>query len=1154
MARNVRQLFCSTPLWLLAGVLGLALTTADVMSAYAQTLSRAPGDGALTTIDERSGPEVEAINQNKKGNRFDIRLKNVSLIDAVNEIAKSANIKIGYSANALSNRPKVSIEEKGVTAIRALEQVLSGTGMTVVEYGDRLAIVAVEDSTKAKVTGSISGRIIDAETKAGIAGVKVSVIGSTITVLTDRNGEFQLGNISVGEQTISARLIGFSNSTQVITVIAGKSVTVNFSLKSSASMLSEVVTTATGMHRKVEVGNDITVIKVDSVMRNSPVTTLTDLLATRVPGLYAAPASGEPGAPTRIRIRGVSSINASNDPIVIVDGVQVYARVVEPPRMDGDPITRAGAANQRTAFQQSPLDQINPSTIESVEVLKGPSAVALYGSDAANGVIVITTKRGRAGSLQWNLLADLKTQYMPGEWPLNYWAWGHQKVFENELFHCTIMYRDNSCIVDSLITYQILNDPNTTTFGRGLNQNYSGSLRGGTDLVTYSLTGNTSRELGLMKLPDADVALLERSGNDIPATTKRPQRNERQSGTGRIDVKFGKSMLVFTTTLARQLTQGSPLSGAINQSARFDPPQDRYDEQGDLLPRGSGLIEAIPDFRRSRSTRSLRSFSSINLSTSWSDKFRTEATAGIDLGNTYDESLLKNGECAVISGTCDGTGEFSNAHGTNIQSNINLRASVPLSLNRFTSVIVNSGANLVRTTQNKISALHEGLPIGATSGFGAERSSLGDINSDVATAGAYIGTTFGFFNRFYIPLEIRKDAGSALGSKVAPTFPRLSLSYIISDEPVFYSLPFAELISTLRFRVAYGQAGKQPRAGDAYRTYTAASNLIDGGGYTVIGIDQIGNPFLRPERTREIELGIDVEAFEGRLTVSPTVYRKNTRDLLVSESLPLSVGGLSTHKTNLGDVKNSGWDLTLGIVPLESSSLVWSSQFVVSASKNLVTRLNRKGGLIDGLNISSNEIATLNIVGYPLNSNWAKPIVGYADRNNDGKILSNEIILGDSAMYVGAPYPKFVANIHQSMTIGGQITLNAVIEYKSGLTQIRGTGIVADLLTDKFSRAANDPDVSLGEQAHRLYSSLARVQTVSSTQFTSLSLGWIIPQSISSRLMPRRNIQINLQGTNLGLWTNYRGKDPNVGASGEGLRDGGSLPSPRTYGFSIRIG
>lgn len=1104
---------------------------------------------------------AQAVNGNWRNNvsRVSLTAKVIPVHEAVESVASQAGLAVGWSKDIVKVDSMVSLNIQDMPLSKALELILRGTEAEAALSSDGKTIVLTRKRDKKAAVdtleaGQVTGRIVDSLSGKGLEGASISIVGTAkYNTLADNKGSFILNNVVPGDYVVSIKMLGYSSVTRTVRVAPAGRANIHVNLHPTTTQLSGVVTTAVGQQRRLEVGNDITVIKVDSVIRNTPVSTLSDLLSTRIPGLYAAPSSGEPGAPVRIRIRGVSSINSSNDPIVIVDGVQVYSRMVEPPRLTGDPLpTVASVANKSNTLVQSPLDQIDPSTIEVVEVLKGPSAVALYGSDAANGVIVVTTKRGTSGPMRWNIMTDFKSQFMPGKWPLNYWAWGRQNINENELYHCTIEHRDRTCTVDSLITYQILNDPHTTTLGRGFSQSYSATLSGGSNSVTYSLTGNTSRELGLMKLPDADVSLLEISGNKLSSLTKRPQRNERQGGTGRVDITFGKSIVTFTTTLARQLTRGSPLSDAISQSSQFKPAQDQYNSDGDLLIRGSGLIEAIPDFRRTRASRTIRSLSSINISTSWSDKLRTEATAGIDLGNTYDNSLLKNGECSVITNLCNGTGQFSNAHGTNIQSNINLRASLPLSLNRFTTVTVNSGANLVKTTTNKISTFHEGLPVGGTSGLGAAESYQSDVSSEVATAGVYLGTTLGLFNRFYLPLEIRKDAGSALGSKVAPTFPRLSMSYIISDEPLFSNSSLANFISTLRLRVAYGQAGKQPRAGDAIRTYITQSTLVDGIQRNLIGIDQVGNAMLQPERTKEIELGVDMEAFDGRLSVSPTIYRKNTKDLLVSELLPLSVGGLNSYKRNLGDVRNSGWDITVNIVPIESQSLIWSSQFGISGSKNVVTRLNRApAGLTGGggLNVSSLAIVTRNIVGFPLNGNWALPIVGYADKNGDGKILRDDVLLGDSAIYIGAPYPKFIANVHQSMTVLGQFTLNAVVEYKSGLNQTRGNRSTFDL-----DRASNDPTVSLGEQAYQLYSALARVQTVSSTQLSSVSLGWIVPQHIRSRILSgRRNIQINLRGTNLGLWTNYRGKDPNVGATGERVEDIGSLPTPRTYGISIRI-
>jgi TonB-dependent SusC/RagA subfamily outer membrane receptor len=224
------------------------------------------------------------------------------------------------------------------------------------------------------------------------------------------------------------------------------------------------------MQRKIEVGNDITTINVDSVMKVAPISSVTDLLETRVPGLTVLHSSGVPGDPSRIRLRGSRSITGNNDPIVIVDGVRVYASQSDsrnsslaPAAVGGTNLAsdRRGSTPAGQYAAPSPLDQIDPNSIESIEVFKGPSATALYGSDAANGVIVITTKHGRAGPTHWNVSLGQGVNWVPGDWPVNYYRFGINTFLPGAYgapFGMCVWY-DTECTVDSVVAFQALNDP-----------------------------------------------------------------------------------------------------------------------------------------------------------------------------------------------------------------------------------------------------------------------------------------------------------------------------------------------------------------------------------------------------------------------------------------------------------------------------------------------------------------------------------------------------------------------------------------------------------------------------------------------------------------------------------------------------------------------
>ena len=315
-----------------------------------------------------------------------------------------------------------------------------------------------------------------------------------------------------------------------MTVVDSQRTTVRIVMTPVPTVLSGVVTTATGLQRKVEVGNDITSLNVDSIMQVAPVSSVTDLLETRVPGLTVLHSSGDPGNPSRLRLRGIGSISGNNDPIVIVDGVRVYSSQSDsrnnnlaPSKASTEQICDGGNEAELqgiTAFAApSPIDQIDPNSIETIEVFKGPSASALYGSDAANGVIVITTKHGRAGPTHWSLTLGQGVNWIPGSWPTNYFRFGANVSGAGPLCN----WYDPTCAgIDSVRTYQALNDPENTVLSHGSNQTASLTISGGVPALQYSVSGSGTTDMGNLKLPLSTQRLYESVYGPIPGWMVRP--------------------------------------------------------------------------------------------------------------------------------------------------------------------------------------------------------------------------------------------------------------------------------------------------------------------------------------------------------------------------------------------------------------------------------------------------------------------------------------------------------------------------------------------------------------------------------------------------------------------------------------------------------
>jgi hypothetical protein len=276
-----------------------------------------------------------------------------------------------------------------------------------------------------------------------------------------------------------------------------------------------------------------------------------------------------------------------------------------------------------------------------------------------------------------------------------------------------------------------------------------------------------------------------------------------------------------------------------------------------------------------------------------------------------------------------------------------------------------------------------------------------------------------------------------------------------------------------------------------------------------------------------------------------TGYRKTRVDALMPVPIPPSVYGGGAVLMNVGVVRNTGLELSLGLTPVRSSGVTWSSQLHLSRVRNLVTEL---GPGVEPFFTGSGRI----VAGYPLFGRWVRPIVGYADANGDGIIARDEVQVGDSLAYMGETMPNYEVSLHTNLALlNGALTIGASFDYQDGQTQVNQ--LVRT--NTNLNRGANDPSAPFGEQAAIAAmdaTDYGLMQTVSTLRFNALSVRYALPRRAAA-LLGARYASVAVQGSNLGLHTNYRGKDPGVNAApiGNDVFDAGQLPQPREW--SVRV-
>jgi TonB-linked SusC/RagA family outer membrane protein len=1085
--------------------------------------------------------------------RISIDVTNVGLRDALLDIARQGGVGIIQGDSVAADRRSISVHLKNVTVEDALRSVLKGSGYrsTVTTAG---VIVIERDARRAAAdsggTGVVVGRVRDSLTATPVMGAVVTVRGTSRAAVTNDSGAYMLREVPAGVRTLDVRLVGYAPSVREVMVADSQFSRTDISLHTNVNSLQEMVTTATGPRRRIELGNDITTLNADSIVATQPISTVTDLLEGRVAGLEVQHTSGTPGDPSRLRLRGAGSVYRSNDPIVIVDGVRVYAAQSDARSQN---LTDPPQTSHGGTAAPSPLDEIDPNSIETVEVLKGPSASTLYGADAANGVIVITTKRGRPGKARWNISADGGLSYMPGSYPENYYRWGHN-IADNAPRYCAIT--DHSCVGDSLVTFQILSNPHTTVLGQGHRSALTLGVSGGSSTIQYSITGSGSDEVGLIKLPDAEVErYVALQGSQPPDWMKRPDDFKGYSGTGRVTAQIGTTADVSVfTSLGVADQRRSSLDNALGDLAYtyLNPATGTYQ-----IATSAGYQPAtrlLDDYYTKTTDQATTVTSGISVSWRPLSWLTGSADAGINLINRQDEQSLARG----LSVQTDSVGFDDIGLGTSRVKTVDLRAVVtapPIAQLKFQTAV---GANYQSTQTEDLLTSGGDIPYGATSVNQSAAITSSENRSDVTSFGVYIEPSLAWRQRLFLSTGVRFDGGNTFGQHASLAgFPKVSLSYLLSSEPFF---PFKSLFNTLRLRSAYGQAGVQPGDGDRLRLYARTRSQLDSQPVDITQIQTLGNTDLRPERSEEIEYGFDADVLGDRVTLSVTGYRKTRDDALMIVPLPPSVYGGGSQLQNIGVIRNTGFEVSLGMQLVRSDPITWSAQVLLSHNQSLVVSL---GPGVTPFTIDNGRVQA----GYPLFGIWARPILGYADANHDGVIEPSEVQIGDSAAYMGSPDPKYQASFQTGVALfRGALRIDVNFTYEHGLTQING----AALAHQGAARGFNDPTAPPGQQAQLvvlspfpafnggLSSSISNatpygaIQTVSTLRFNSLSVAYNLPASLA-RHIGASAMSIALQGTNLGLFTDYRGKDPdvNVYSSGNGVLDTGQLPTPRSWQLRV---
>ncbi len=977
--------------------------------------------------------------------------------------------------------------------------------------------VPVAAAVAAAQTGTIVGTITEAASKTAIPSVQVQIVGSTRGVISGTDGHYRIAGVPSGSTQLRVTRIGYAAATQTVNVPTGDIATADFALTATQITLDQVVVTGTQTtERERETGNLVAVIQTDSVNKGA-VQTFSDLIAAKAAGVDVDQSSGEVGTGSRIRIRGNNSISLANDPLLVIDGVYV------------DNGSNSFAPGFGVGGQTvSRFDDLNPDEIENVEVLKGPSASALYGTAGANGVILVTTKKGAAGKAVWTAHGDYGGVYQAAVYPANFGQVGTiiggpnaGQAFTTPFGQpgCTLIaHAEKECaaVADSLVQWNPLMSKNNSPFTTGnARYQFGGSVAGGSDVTKYFVSGDYNDEHGI----EANSFQSKNNG----------RANIQATPNSKVDFSVNAGYLQSRLDLPQN--DNNEASAIANGSLGFpvdDPVRHGY--FFDITPAQSASLITTQDVERftGGATGNWRPAGWLTFT----------GVAGLDVTNRNDYFFAPIGAEGSFS-SLDATGLVtSNPFQTQVytaQFNAAAQYGIGSTIHGTSTV----GTQYTNTVLRGTEATGFGLIAGTSSVGGAtDQFAATQVgNNQVVDVGYYAQQQFGWRDKVFLTGALRLDDNSSFGNAYIPSFyPSVSTSWVIGEEPWF---PKGPVVSSLRLRGSFGFSGQHPGFQQAQTFYNSVTAFVPGtGNVPGITLGSIGNSGLKPERSGEFEGGFDLGLWHDRLNFQATGYAKSTTDALVAVNLAPSIGGCtfgacaetSTRFENLGQVDNRGLEMSLTANLIRGRSTQLDLTINQSYNANKVITLGpgiapiQFNSPLTGPNIQRIQ------AGYPLGA-WYQP--SYTYTNTNGIVTPNDVTVASASTFQGNRDPAQLFSINPQLTIFKYIKISTLFDRQSDFVDLDFARAFVSSVVEPFQNSQwdYDPHTTLRNQsaiaADAAGTDAGYLEDGSFWKWRELSVRLSAPAMILQRVHMSA-LSFTIAGRNLRTWTKFQGEDPEI--------------------------
>lgn len=993
----------------------------------------------------------------------------------------------------------------------------------------------------------ITGKVVD-DNNASIIGANIIEAGTSNGTITDMDGNFSL-NVAANA-ILHVSYIGYLEQ-EVET--EGRT-HLNIILKEDTKALDEVIVVGYGTMKKSDLTGAVSSVKTSDIQQ-TPMTSIDQGLVGRASGVQVIQTSGMPGAVASIRVRGSSSLQAGNEPLYVIDGFPVYS---------GDGFGQTGGN-----AQISGLSSINPSDIESIEILKDAAATAIYGARAANGVVLITTKSGKKGQDLISVEANYGIQQVAKK--IDVMNAQEYAVLVNEAYtNDGLAPWFNEQRMAEIASMGKGTDWQDLVFRNAITQNYLLNFSGGDEKTTYSISGNYLNQEGVIINSDFERFSLR-------LNLDRKIKN---------NFKVGAHINASHTITNAVATDTGGEGGVVNGAIKMSPVQTIYENEetkeytqvnvpGTLVPNPYATAKEQL-FKNGQS----RFLGDMYIEWEFIPNLLFRTSVGTDIiyfkGNRYTPSTIYQ-----ANGLATG--------------NINV--------NRSINWLNENTLTWTRTLENHSFNLLGGFTLQQNNSEGVSASSSAFVN-DVLTYNdlgsgsvynspgssatqwnmiSYLGRiNYSYRDRYLFSANARFDGSSRFGeNNKHGFFPSTSAGWRISEES--FMEPLKSIISNLKFRASYGFTGNtEIGLYESLPTLGSVDWII--GNQLVTGFfpNKIPNPDLKWERTGQFDLGVDIGLIDNRVRITSDLYRKKTTDLLYNVAIP-SASGFETMLKNIGSVENKGLELSI-----ESDNFVnefvWNTNFNIAFNRNKVLELGGEpykeigsgdghlktgsfrrlivgepigifyGYKFDGIFQSEEEVQKLTTQPSPLGIGYRR----YKDLNGDGAVDSSNdrMILGDSN-------PDFFGGLTNNFSYKG-LELNIFFQYSYGNEIFNFNAIELETPTggqnayrELLNRWTHTSPSQIYPKATTNRAALVSdrwVEDGSYLKLKTVSLSYSFPELKSNFF---RSMRLYLTAQNLITWTSYRGYDPEVSFRGastlQGGEDFGGYPQARTFMMGIQL-